>query len=212
MSEDWSTIRIRGAIALPTPEEAASERLGVVFYRLGAADFPMAETLGAIAGIARLVTSMGPGRNTSKPYEMRVGFKWEDGNSHYWVGFNHVAFGAMFEQALRAAGVKWTQRDRQRLGAKASNKELSIADPEVLEARRQQLLGGRAPRRPTASGGSASMPAAAPEARSTPAEPVVRMGPFERMRAARQELGASEMGQRIRRGRRGRRGQQAEGQ
>ena len=109
MSEDRSTgtnpLGIRGVVPLPTPEEAAREQRGVVFYRIVDAKFSRAQALDVVIGVYRLVTETGPGKHASEgPYEMRLGLRLDlDEEGRYWVGFNHVAFGAMFEQALRAA-------------------------------------------------------------------------------------------------------------
>lgn len=215
MGNEQGGFQIRSVTPLPSPEEAAREQRGVVFYRVEAARFPMAETLGAIVGIARLVTSVGPGRRATEPYEMRVGFKWEDDEAlYYWVGFNHDAFGAMFEQALRAAGVQWTRRDRARLGAKASNKVLTIANPDVLEARRQELLGNgrrRPQRQRRAPAPAPTPPAPARESSEAPAEKPEKVSPFQLMKQKRAELAGTDLGQRFRRGARGRR-RRGEGQ
>ncbi len=184
VSEDWS-IRPRSVVGLPTPEEAAAERRGVVFYRIDVSTFPQAEAIAAVVGIYRLVTKTGPGRRTQEgTYEMRVGLRLKpDDEGRYWVGFNHPAFGAMFEQALRATGQRPFRTNRLRGGD--PNQELPLVDVDALEARRAQLMGGG--KKPARKAAPAS-PFAALIAPPEPTGPVEQRDSKAIMRDARGQL------------------------
>lgn len=123
---------------LPTPEEAAAEQRGVVFYRVRKSHLSLADTLGAVIAIVNMATRQGPGRHTpeGQTYGFRFGLRVND--DIYWVGFNHLAFGAMFEQALRAAGVK-PHRAYQLPGGDP-NKQLGVVTAEMLQTRRDKML------------------------------------------------------------------------
>lgn len=174
-------------------------RTGVVFYRLFSVDLSVANVQELLGIIAEVYAQNGP-------FVVRYGFR-KVGDEQYWFGLNHQSCGVTFEGMLRAlAGGRRIRVHRAfHLPGDNPNPALkAFLGPD-------QVVHLHAKYTATANGGAPTVaawpePQPRPE-RPAPAEPVVKMGPFERMRAARAELAGTDLGQRFQRGRRGRRRQ-----
>lgn len=178
-------IRTFGAVPFPSPEEVAAVKHGVIFYRISEEGFSRVDAIAAVIGIYRLAT--GTGRGAQVPpgtYEMRVGLRLKlDEGGRYWVGFNHVTFGMMFQRALLSARQRPFRATR--LPGADPNRELPIVNVEVLEKGQRELQGGR-PATPKPGGGSPFADLFSPPAAST--EPVPTRTSKEIMGSARQQL------------------------
>jgi hypothetical protein len=168
---------------------------GVVFYRLFSDELSAANVRELLATIAEIYAQNGP-------FVVRYGFR-KEGEDQFWVGLNHSSCGTTFEGMLRALA-----RGRRIRVSRAFHLPGDNPNPElkpVLPV--DQVVRLHAKHNGNDVTNAASMVAPQPR-RAEPAEPVVKMGPFDRMKAARQELSGTDIGQRFRRGRRGRRGRE----
>jgi hypothetical protein len=83
---------------------------GVIFFRVRSAELPVERAREGIRTMALLVAGR-PGDGSAMTYDLRFGIRAGEGGE-YWVGFNALFWGNLFELVLYRHGVKPVRASR----------------------------------------------------------------------------------------------------
>ena len=119
---------------------------GVIFFRVRSAELSVERAREGIRTMALLVAGR-PGDGSAMTYDLRFGIRAEEGDE-YWVGFNALFWGNLFELVLYRHGVKPVRANRlpdgsqpQLRAAVPRNDAVLINPPLTEEEIRQDNVG-----------------------------------------------------------------------